>query len=159
MRNFVVSFLFLLMIPPVFSATDLGYIRKLFFEASQSPQKTDIMLQLLNRAEDKYLPVLKGYTGMSYMLLAKHGFNFIARYNNFQQGKELLERAIHEDKNNVELRFLRLSVQMNVPIFLNYSTQIENDKQFIVAHFNSLKDADLKERIFNYFKKKNLSLS
>ena len=154
----VLFFLLLLMMEKQILATDLTYIRNLFFEASQSKQKTDMMMQTLLKAEDKSKPILRGYTGMTYMLLAKHGFNFVARYNNFQKGKEMLEKAIYEDKNNVELRFLRLSVQMNVPTFLNYSKEIENDKAFIRMNYTSIKDIDLRTRITNYFSKKNISI-
>jgi hypothetical protein len=154
----VLFFLLLLMMEKQILATDLTYIRNLFFEASQSKQKTDMMMQTLLKAEDKSKPILRGYTGMTYMLLAKHGFNFVARYNNFQKGKEMLEKAIYEDKNNVELRFLRLSVQMNVPTFLNYSKEIENDKAFIRMHYTSIKDMDLRTRITNYFSKKNIPI-
>ena len=154
----VLFFLLLLMMEKQIFATDLTYIRNLFFEASQSKQKTDMMMQTLLKAEDKSKPILRGYTGMTYMLLAKHGFNFVARYNNFQKGKEMLEKAIYEDKNNVELRFLRLSVQMNVPTFLNYSKEIENDKAFIRMNYTSIKDIDLRTRITNYFSKKNIPI-
>jgi hypothetical protein len=154
----VLFFLLLLMMEKQILATDLTYIRNLFFEASQSKQKTDMMMQTLLKAEDKSKPILRGYTGMTYMLLAKHGFNFVARYNNFQKGKEMLEKAIYEDKNNVELRFLRLSVQMNVPTFLNYSKEIENDKAFIRMNYTSIKDIDLRTRITNYFSKKNIPI-
>lgn len=154
----VVFFLLLLLMEKQIFATDIAYIRSLFFEASQSKQKTDVMMQTLLKAEDKSKPILKGYTGMTYMLLAKHGFNFIARYNNFQKGKEMLEKAISEDKSNVELRFLRLSVQMNVPTFLNYSDDIEADKNFIRINYSMMKDTDLRMRITNYFNKKNIPL-
>lgn len=154
----VLFFLLLLVMEKQIYATDLTYIRNLFFEASQSKQKTDMMMQTLLKAEDKSKPILRGYTGMTYMLLAKHGFNFVARYNNFQKGKEMLEKAIYEDKNNVELRFLRLSVQMNVPTFLNYSKEIENDKAFIRMNYTSIKDIDLRTRITNYFSKKNIPI-
>ena len=141
------------------NATDISYLRNLFFEASNSKEKTEYMLKVLSVANDKSVPIVKGYTAMSYMLLAKHGFNFFSRYNNFITGRELLESAISQDRNNLELRFLRITVQLNVPSILNYSGDIEGDKKLIMANFRHIQDPDLRNKINNFFIKKNLPLN
>jgi hypothetical protein len=158
MKRFVVLVAFFIFVTAEMHSTDIFYLRNLFFEASNSKEKTDYMIKVLSKAEDKSLPIVKGYTAMSYMLLAKHGFNFLARYNNFITGRDLLEKAIAEDRNNVELRFLRLSVQLNVPSILNYSDSIEADKSIVKTQYQFIKDPDLKEKIRSFFTKKNIPL-
>ena len=67
----------------------------------------------------------------------------------------MLEKAIEFDQKNVELRFLRYTIQTNVPSFLNYSEDKERDKLFLVQSLNSLKDQKLKNIISNYLNKAN----
>ena len=133
-------------------------IRKLFFEAAKSKEKTDIMYYFLQKKNYEQDPLIKGYYGMTHMLLAKHGFNIFTRYSNFNKGKELLEQAIADDSKNIELRFLRLSVQVNIPVFLNYSSNLEDDKKLISENYNKLTDSDLKTRIKDFYTSKNLKL-
>ncbi|MFN5183636.1 MAG: hypothetical protein ACK5D5_11510 [Bacteroidota bacterium] len=133
-------------------------VRTLFFEATKSKAKTESMIKYLQNKNTFNDPVLKGYLGMSHILLAKHGFNFFTRLNNFNKGKEILEDAISRDKNNIELRFLRLTVQMNVPGVLNYSSNIDSDKKIIRDNFSKIKEEDLKIKVKQFYESKKMPI-
>lgn len=61
------------------------------------------------------------------------------KLSTFNQGKNLLEKAISKAPQNAELRFLRFSVQDNVPWIVNYSDQLEEDAAFLLNVIKSKK--------------------
>ncbi len=56
----------------------------------------------------------------------------------------MLDKALDADAENVELRFLRFTIQTNVAAFLWYSDSINKDKVFILNLFSRIKDPLLK---------------
>ena len=88
-----------------------------------------------------------GYQGAANMMMAKHVGNPFSKLSYFKKGKKLLQKAIEEDGDNLELRFLRFSVQSKAPAFLGYRAELEEDKEFILAHFEALQDPQLKEMV------------
>ena len=56
----------------------------------------------------------------------------------FKLGYIKLETAILNDRNNVEYRFLRLTIQEHAPHIVKYYRQIESDKEFIIKGFKAL---------------------
>ena len=64
-------------------------------------------------------------------MLAKHDSNPVKKWRYFYKGKDMLENAINKYPNNLELRFLRYCVQLNVPDFLAYKSHLESDKEII----------------------------
>ena len=60
------------------------------------------------------------------------------------------QELINADYNNIELRFLRLTIQDNVPAFLGYNQNIKEDKDFLYNQLNNITDKDLRKRIISY---------
>ena len=87
---------------------------------------------------------------MSFLLISKHSINPLEKLSFFKLGVLWLESSIENDFCNIELRFLRLSVQNNAPSFLNYNNYIEEDKNYLASNYKYLEDEDLKNRISNY---------
>jgi hypothetical protein len=65
----------------------------------------------------------------------------------------MLESAIQADNANIELRFLRYTIQTSVPSFLNYSGEKKADKLFLSKSIPDLKDQELKKIINAYLLK------
>jgi hypothetical protein len=95
-------------------------------------------------------PLLMGYVGAVKMIMAKHYINPWSKLNSFNQGKELLEKALTLQPDVVELVFLRFSIQSNSPVFLQYNQHLSKDKTFLLNNVASLKDKTLKDKIINY---------
>lgn len=131
-------------------------VRTMFYNSVNSSGKTDDFLKYLQASKENEEGIIIGYTGMAHLLLAKHGFNPYTQLKEFYKGRDLLEKAIKTDSKNVELRFLRLSVQSNAPFFLNYNDKIAEDKKMILENYSKLQDTDLKSRIKNFFIDSNL---
>ena len=87
------------------------------------------------------------------LLMKKAGLekNPAVKLKFFKEGKLLLETAIDNDNQNVELRFLRLMIQENAPKFLGYHSNINEDVNFIQENSNQL-SAVLKSILLDYSK-------
>jgi len=125
-------------------------IRNLFYSATKSADSANLLVEKLQTVTTNSKAELIGYKGMSNLMICYHSYNPYTKYKNFINGKNLLEQAINKDPNNIELRFLRLSVQLNVPSFLGYSSNINEDKLFIFNGIKNIRDKDLFNRIYNY---------
>lgn len=103
------------------------------------------MIEELNKNKEN--PVCLAYLGAFRIIWAKHIINPFARLNTFNKGKKDIERAVEEESNNIEIRFIRLSIQKNCPSFLGYDSNIEQDKKFIHTNKKNINSAQLKEMI------------
>lgn len=97
-------------------------------------------------------PVVRGYKAMSLFLMCRHVSGPVSKWNYFSKGKKILEQAIAAAPDNAELRYFRFTTQSNVPGILQYNSQLEDDKQVLIAflqqeaHVSGL-DIDLCKRI------------
>ena len=111
-------------------------------------EKLDQLTMMIDTNSD---PVLIGYKGANEMLQAKYSWNPIAKWNRFNKGRTLLQLAIKRDNTNLETRFLRYSIQSNIPSFLDYHAQMATDKHYLILNTPHINDKKLKEIIVNYF--------
>ncbi|HQS05312.1 MAG: hypothetical protein B7X86_00670 [Sphingobacteriales bacterium 17-39-43] len=128
-------------------------VRVLFHKAESSQKVCVELIELLEPYNDKNNALFLGYRGSANMMMAKHLINPFSKLSYFKKGKLMLEKAIQFDQKNVELRFLRYTIQTNVPSFLNYSDNKENDRVFLLQSLNRMNDQKLKIIISNYLKK------
>ena len=61
-----------------------------------------------------------------------------------------MEEAVKKQPDNLEIRFLRLAIQTNLPTFLNYSDNIIEDKKYLLANVQTIKNKNLKQDILKY---------
>jgi len=129
---------------------DVALLRELYIGAATSEDKAQ---QLIIASEtNNGNALVKGYKGAGKMLMAKYYFNPITKLNSFINGKNILEAAINSDTSNAELRYLRLTIQINSPGFLNYRESIKEDKTFLLNRLDTIEDEQLKTIIKNYLK-------
>lgn len=69
----------------------------------------------------------------------------------FKEGHKKLEAAILKDKDNGELRFLRLMIQEHAPGILHYKSDLDKDSTYIRQSFKKL-PVDVQQAITNYSK-------
>lgn len=128
-------------------------VRQLFHQATNNEDVCVKLINSLNSYNENNNPLFLGYRGGATMVMAKHAFNPFSKLSYFKKGKILLERAIKAEDSNVELRFLRYTIQTSVPGFLNYSGDKNADKQFLNKSLPDLKDLELKKIISSYLLK------
>ena len=101
-------------------------------------------------------PLEKGYEAAFYMFMAKHASNPFKKMGYFKDGKKMLESQIKLDPTNIELRFIRLSIQYHIPDFLGYKSNIEEDKEYLLSNLYKMSDEKTKDIIYNYLKGANM---
>ncbi|PIB37860.1 hypothetical protein [Maribacter sp. 4G9] len=127
-------------------------VRKLYPEAIEDTSKTDNLNELLATITLENNAVLYCYKGAVFTLKAKHAKTVKDKKEFFQEGVAIIEAAVASNPENIELRFIRLSVQENAPKIVKYRDAMEADKNFILQHFSELKGGSLKNMIQKYIK-------
>lgn len=129
--------------------------RKAYDEVVYKPAAGKTFLLQAEKAKPTN-PLLMGYVGAVKMIMAKHYINPWSKLNSFNQGKELLEKALSLQPDVVELVFLRFSIQSNSPAFLQYNQHLSKDKTFLLNNVASLKDKTLQTKIISYLRTSSL---
>ncbi len=94
--------------------------------------------------------LINGYKGAVTAAMANHVNSREEKLKLFNTGKKLIEQSVKTDSANVELRFLRFTIQTNCPKALGYSKQIMPDKKYIIAHLPTLKNQAPQNKISDY---------
>ena len=152
--NVLILYLFLgmMMVPNNCLSSVLTELRSKYIEASEGKQKCADFGALAEKYNNPRIVETQGYYACSKMMMAKYYFNPISRYSEFKAGVQLLEKAIQLAVGNVELIYLRYTIQTQVPDFLGYNKQIQHDKAFLLNVVNKLDEKDLKAKISSYLK-------
>jgi hypothetical protein len=106
--------------------------RKLFFEFEENKNAPVALYKFLSAEDTSKSPVLTAYKGVARASSADAAFNPATKLSRFNEGKNLIEKALNLNPKDAEIRLLRLSVQIGAPIFLNYRSNIEEDRSLII---------------------------
>lgn len=121
----------------------LDETREIFLESGKKPELSGILNHRLSQLKSKN-SLMKAYQGISMAMMARNAESVFAKYKFFVAGRDSLERALKEDPNNFEIRFLRFQFQNNIPRFLGYDHR-KNDRLFLLQNFrNFLKQTENK---------------
>ncbi|MGB6084356.1 hypothetical protein [Moheibacter sp.] len=125
-------------------------LRKSYREATQSEAKASSFYEHVKNVSNSDKAVMLAYKGAGQTLLARYE-PLLQRKDKVKAGIDLVEKAIQQDPDNVEIRLIRLSIQENLPKMFKYNTEIESDKKFIQSALPEIKDKSLVEMIKGYF--------
>ena len=99
--------------------------------------------------------VAKGYFALSVMMQAKLHKNPFTKLSYFNKGKNILEETISANPKVVELRFLRFSVQNEIPAILLYFNDIDSDKKMLDNYYIAKNEDQLTGLISKYYRLKD----
>lgn len=139
----LILFLLLGHIPASSNDSYLHGVRSNYIRAANDKKLCSKMIQELAKTENN--TTLLAYLGGFKAIWAKHTINPIHKLSTFKEGTKLIEKAVKDDQQNIEVRFVRLSVQKNCPFFLNYKKNINDDIRFIKANKNNIGSTQLKD--------------
>lgn len=95
-------------------------------------------------------PAIWGYRGAAIMLMAKHAGSPFSKLSYFRKGRKVLDSALVIHPGDIELRYLRFTIQTNVPSLLGYNDDIKGDKQYLLSHMATVTDSKLYDNIYHY---------
>jgi len=159
MRLFFLSFLFLLcgsvdaFSIPYHQKPDVIEIRKQMLLAIKSPKVTDSLysnLQLIGKKP----PLILAYFGALEALKAKDSWNPYKKVKLLVASNKTMLQAVTASPNDLEIRFLRFSIQFYLPGFLGLSKDMRADKNMILEqlkqkHYGSA-DKDYVKNIIKF---------
>src|SRR5690606_4596858 len=138
--NILMSFL-------LFFQLTLDQVRNNYTKAVNDKQVCELMIKELENSSNN--DVSLAYLDAFQTIWANHVINPLSKYNTFVKGKKNIEKAVKSSPNNIEIRFLRYSVQKNAPSFLGYNDNITEDLNYIKKHKNTVDNMVLKKLISN----------
>ena len=121
---------------------DINEIRLLYKQASDNSRKCDELYKILDVKEVEQYPLFLGYKGAAQAIRAKHSLFPHLKYSRFREAMQILDRAVIKEENNVEIRFLRFTIQTNSPALFNYRGQIKEDKKMMIDALPQIHDDD-----------------
>ncbi|MBW8361783.1 MAG: hypothetical protein K0M56_06290 [Kaistella sp.] len=136
-----------------FSNTDLDSVRKNYPSANLSKANADAFKNTVAKASSSDA-VFKGYKAASEIISAKF-MKGNERKAALTGGIKSLESTIAANPAQVELRFIRFSIQENLPKIVKYNSKITEDKNFILKNY-SRQNSGLKNYIKTYLKSSKL---
>jgi hypothetical protein len=110
----------------------MDQIREDYIASINDSGKAD---KLCNQLEDIKNPsaVIMAYLGSVQAIKAKHAWNPVSKMSYLSKGFETINKAVAKDPNQLEVRFLRFSLQYYVPSFLGYNKSLMDDKNKILS--------------------------
>jgi len=133
MMKILISFLLTSMLLTSLNNSDINEVRTNFNLAVQDKNISKKMMEKLEQYNEKssvYLAYLGGYQ----TIWANHVFNPSSKLQTFNKGKKNIELAVKNAPDNIEIRYIRFSVQKNAPSFLGYNSHLKEDKDFLVKN-------------------------
>jgi hypothetical protein len=138
------------------SNPEIVAVRQQYELAEKSKEHFNKFIVILNSIKTIDAITKLGYEAAREMIAAAHTMNPLNKLKYFNNGKEILESAILANKDNIELHYLRFTLQEHSPSILGYKGKMKEDKSFLMQHISEkLKqtDSDLFERItLNFLK-------
>lgn len=126
--------------------------RKKYFQAIGNERKIERLLKELQNIENPSA-LLLAYRAACESMMAQFSWNPYTKLAQVTKSFDLFAKAIKEDSQNAEIRFLRFSVQHNVPDFLRKNREFEEDKDVLVDNFDKADfDTEFRQFIIGYLK-------
>lgn len=91
--------------------------------------------------------VYLAYYGAFQTIWANHTANPFEKLKTFKEGKINIEKAVKSSPANIEIIFIRYSIQKESPSFLGYKDNLKADKAFLFEHFKEIKSPFLKNMV------------
>jgi hypothetical protein len=128
MQKLLVLFLFLV---PALLRSQYEDKRVAYLNAGASDEGiknfyTDATTYTLNTPTDK------AFKGVAIAMYAGLANTVSEKFSIFSEGKKLIEEAVAADWYNAEIRFLRFSVQAEVPFVVGYSSNLKEDAYVVI---------------------------
>jgi hypothetical protein len=132
------------------SLPKLSEVREDYINAAGNKEVATKLYDLLLEVSSTDEKVYVAYKGASCTMMAKFTKTKNEKKVLFKEGMGLIEFAVSEAPENIEIRIIRLSIQENVPKFLKYNSSIEEDKQFVLDNYKKVTSKSVQSFVRSY---------
>lgn len=144
------ALLLLVLLPLGLAGQELKVLRLEYPTATIDMHTAEALLNSLSQISEEDDATRVAYKGALLTLKAKFTKAIRDKKKYFQEGTTLLEQAISKAPESIEIRCLRMGVQENTPKLLRYKGDLDEDKQFILDRYPSIKDEGIQAFIQGY---------
>jgi hypothetical protein len=116
---------------PVVSPYQLAALRQQYKQAAADEAAGEKFYQLMASYKQQD-PVVLGYKGAAEAIKARDAA-FLEKLGYVHAAAHTFEQAVALNPKNAEIRYLRFSVETNLPGFLGMSKHVEEDRQVLVS--------------------------
>ena len=111
--------------------------------------KSESFNDLMNDFENPS-PKIKAYRAVSEALLARVLWNPFSKLAQVRKYQSDMESAVALDPADIEIRFLRIAIEYNLPPFLGMSEHVDEDLDFIMANLSTVDSLKVDPSYGNY---------
>ncbi len=160
MKNIVSFILFSILPLSLYSqGMTLEEARKVYAESMHDKATCEAAYKKIASVQNSDNHLLMGYKAAITVAMSKHLKTTKEKISHFNNGKQLMESSIVKDAKNVELRFLRFTIQSNCPAVLKYNKSLTTDKLFIIDNLTSVQNTTIRSRIKDFLlQSKNITI-
>lgn len=112
-------------------------IRNLYAIAANDSQKAIKLRNLVARLSNPHAPLLLAYQAAGEALKARETWLPWEKLAHFQKAMSLFAQAIQQNPTQIEVRFLRYTIQANTPTILGMNVNLAEDKQVILQYIQT----------------------
>lgn len=123
-------FLFL-MLAQFASAQDAKSVRLALVRALNNKTSADSLYSHLKAAPHQ-TPLVFGFTASARALQAKHAWNPFTKVGYVKDAEKLFTKAIQQEPHNIEIRFMRFSMEHYIPAFLGFNKNLTTDRDVMI---------------------------
>lgn len=114
------------------SSYDVAQLRGLYRQASEDSKAGELFCQVM-QAYDGKDPVVLAYKAAAEAIEAKYATMVVSKLRHLKASAKLFEQAVEINASNAEIRFLRYTVESNVPRYLKMSQHLSEDKKIVMS--------------------------
>jgi hypothetical protein len=114
---------------------DLKHIRNLLLICMNSSKTTDSLYKSLSAIKNR-TGVITSYLATLSACKAKLSWNPYMKLKHLNSAEATYKTAVSTDPHNIEIRFLRFSVEHNVPGFLGFNKDLVADSREIITQLD-----------------------
>jgi hypothetical protein len=137
------------------TAEKLSEIRHLYGTVADNTDKDALLATLAEQLPAETEPLRLAYRAVGEALKARHTWLPWEKLAYYKTAMQMFEQALAYQPAEIEVRFLRYTIQQNTPSLLGLGTDMEDDKRTILYNIvNSATDLYMKQSIANHLLKR-----
>ena len=113
---------------------EIRILKQAIYRSIESPGITDSLYSVL-KAKGSENALMIAYLGTLEALKAKHSWNPYNKIKFVALSQKTMKSAVSRDPANLEIRFMRFSIQHYTPSFLGFSKDLDEDRKVIAGQY------------------------
>lgn len=118
------------------SAQSLNELRGKYMAALHDYSNAPEVYKTFSEIKDPSAKIL-AYRGALEAIMTKTTWNLFKKMSYLRQSEKSFQTAIAKSPQDIEIRFMRMAVQYEIPEYLGFSNDMETDRAFIVKHIEN----------------------